>query len=94
MWLRCCVDNHECIATHEDDVIIRSKDPKCSTCVLTNEHDFKLKGSGPMSHHLGSDFGRDDNGIIHFISRKNIKKIINYYLNMLGSNPKLNFLSP
>ena len=45
-------------------------------------------------HHLGYDFGRDDNVTLHFAPRKHIKKMIDYHVNMLDSKPNLNFMSP
>ena len=47
-----------------------------------------------MSCHLGCDFGRDDDGALHFAPRKCIEKMIDCHVNMIGSNPKLNVISP
>ena len=66
-WLRHHGKHHyEHIAVYVKDLFVASKDPKGVTDVLTKKHSFKLKGTGPISYHLGCDFGRDDDGTLHF----------------------------
>jgi len=45
-----------------DDVTATAKDPKAITDLLQTKYQFKLKGMGPISFHLGCDFIRDDDG--------------------------------
>ena len=67
IWMRPCgEDYYEHIAVYVDDLLIASKDPKAIIDVLTNKHSFKLKVTGPISYHLGCDFGSDDDGTLHF----------------------------
>ena len=47
-----------------------------------------------MSHHLGCDFGRDEDGTLHFSPRKCIEKMEECYLSMFGSKPKKIYMSP
>ena len=56
IWLRDCKEHYECIAVHVDYLLIASKDPQGVVDTLTNNHHSKLKGTGPMSYHLGCDF--------------------------------------
>ena len=93
-WLKDCGDNYECIAVYVDYLLIASKDPKGLVDVLINKHKFKLKGTGPISYHLGYYFGRDDDGTLHFSPRKCTKKMIDFHFNMFRSKLKLNFMSP
>ena len=53
-------DVYKYIAVYVDDLAIASRDPQAIVDVLTNKHHFKLKGTGPISFHLGCDFNRDD----------------------------------
>lgn len=93
-WLKDCGDHYEHISVYVDDLLIASKDPKGLVDILTNEHKFKLKGTGPMLCHLGCDFARNDDGTLQFAPCKHIQKMIDCHFNMLGSKPKLNVISP
>ena len=61
IWLKHCGEYHEHIDVCVDDLLIASKDTQGVVDSLTNKHDLKIKGKGPMSYHLGRDFGRDGN---------------------------------
>ena len=47
-----------------------------------------------MSHHLGCDFGRDNDRTLHLCPRKNTEKMIYCHVKMFGSKSKLNVMSP
>ena len=49
-------DHYEYIAVYVDNLAIASKDPKAIIDCLLNKFKYKLKGVGPISHHLGCDF--------------------------------------
>ena len=53
-------DYYEYIATYVDDLAICSKDPQAIIDKLKKEYKYKLKGTGPLSYHLGCDYFRDD----------------------------------
>jgi hypothetical protein len=55
---------YEYIAVYVDGLAIAAKDPKSITDILMDMHKFKLKGTGPISYHLGCDFFRDKNGLM------------------------------
>ena len=44
------------IAIYVDDLAIVAKDPKSLFQVLIDKYKYKLKGTGPISFHLGCDF--------------------------------------
>ena len=47
--LRDCGEHYDHIDVYVDDLLIASKDPQSTVDTLTNKHNFKLKGTGPMS---------------------------------------------
>ena len=73
---------------YTDDLLIASKD--CSSIIneLTIDHNFKLKGTGPISFHLGCDFFRDKDGNLCYAPKKYIEKTIDNYVRIFGRKPK------
>ena len=59
-----------------DELLITSNYSKETIFVLTNKNYFKLKGPGPISYHLGCDFGRDDDGTLYFVPKKHIETMV------------------
>jgi len=53
-----------------------TKDPKAITDLLQDKCQFKLKGTGPISFHLGCDFVRDEDGTMCMSPRKYIEKLL------------------
>ena len=45
--------HYECVAVYVDNLLIASKVPQAIVDLLTKEHKFKLKGTGPTKYHLG-----------------------------------------
>ena len=77
IWLRPHGEDHyECIAIYVGDLLIASKCPKSIIDFLTNKHCFKLKGTSPISYHLGCDFGRNNDGTLHSAPKKHIEIMI------------------
>ena len=93
LWLKDCGDYYECIAVYADDLLIASEDPKDLVNILTNENNFKLKGPGPISYHLGCGFRGNDDGTLHFAPRKKIEKMIDFHFNIFRSKPALNHVT-
>ena len=75
MWLKDCGENYDHVAVCIDNLLIVSKDPQGVVDVLINKHNFKLKETVPISYHLGGDFGRDEDGTLHFAPKKFIEKM-------------------
>jgi hypothetical protein len=88
IWMRQVDDHYEYIAVYVDDLMIASKDPSKLVDTLTNEYKFKLKGSGPVTFHLGCDWFRDEDGVLCFAPRKYIVKMIATYERLFGRKPK------
>ena len=98
MWMRKVKDDihpHcEDIAVYADDLLIASKSPQAITDQLTNKYDFKLKGAGPIKHHLGCDFARDELSALFFAPQKYVKKMSEAYFSYFGSKPNASCSSP
>jgi hypothetical protein len=94
IWMRKNGNIYEYIAVYVDDLAIAAKDPKSITDTLMDKHKFKLKGTGPITYHLGCDFFRDSNGVMCSAPHKYIDKMISSYEQMFGCKPKTNVSSP
>ena len=88
IWMKDCGDHYEYIAVYVDDLMIMSKKPQGIIDSLTKEHKFKLKGTGPVTFHLGCDFFRDETGTLCFGPKKYIERMCDEYTRMFGSRPK------
>ena len=94
IWIRHCGDHWEYIATYVVDLAIVSKNPQEIINVLETKHNFKLKGSGPITYHLGCDFVRDEQGTLCMQPKKYIERMISTYERFFGSKPKESYSSP
>jgi hypothetical protein len=70
------------------------KDPKEFDEILENAHQFKTKGTGPISFHLGMEFSHDDNKKLRLSSTKYIEKLVNNYKRMFVELPRQIYTSP
>jgi hypothetical protein len=94
IWIHRVRDKYEYIAVYVDDLGIASENPKSIIETLTNKYGFKLKGTGPISYHLGCDFTRDEHGVMCIAPRKYIEKMDATFLRLFGHNPKQHASSP
>ena len=88
IWMRDKGDCYEYIAVYVDDLLIVSKDPQMIIGALTDEYNFKLKGTGPISFHLGCDFFRDEEGVLCYAPKKYIEKMLDNYKRIFGNYPR------
>jgi hypothetical protein len=88
IWMRMHENIYEYIAVYVDDLLIATKKPQDIVQMLQDVHAFKLKGTGPLSYHLGCDYYRDENGVLTYGPKKYIEKMVNQYTSMFGSKPK------
>jgi hypothetical protein len=63
----------ECVAACVDDLAVVAKDPKAIADALINKCNFKLKGTGPVSFHLGCGFFCDEHGCLCVAPRKQVR---------------------
>jgi hypothetical protein len=95
VWMRDKGDHYEYIATYVDDLCIASKDPKAITDCLIQKYKFKLKGTGPLTFHLGCDYTRDpETGELCVSPKKYIERFLANYERIFGSKPKRRYKSP
>jgi hypothetical protein len=66
---------YEYIAVSVDNLAIAMKNPKELTDILEKEHKFTLKGTGPISFHLGMDFTRDEGNASCISSTKTLTNL-------------------
>ena len=67
---------YEYIATYVDDLAICMKVPTEVTNSLQEKYGYELKGVGPITYHLGSDYKRDPNGTFHTSAESYINKMV------------------
>jgi hypothetical protein len=84
---------YEYIAMYVDNLAICMKDPTEVTNALRGKYGYKLKGVGPITYHLGSDYKRDPNGTFHTSAESYIDKMVKSYERTFGVTPK-GFSSP
>ena len=94
IWMRNMGDHYEYIAVYVDDLAIASKNPQAIVDALIGEHKFKLKGTGPITYHLGCDYFRDSTGTLCTAPRQYVDKMIGAYERMFGSKPRMTYASP
>jgi hypothetical protein len=87
-------DIYEYIAVYVDDLAIAAKDPKSITDILMDKHKFKLKGTGPITYHLGCDFFCDSDNVMCMAPNKYIDKMVSTYEQMFGCKPSTKVSSP
>ena len=61
IWMRDKGDHYEYhISVYVDDLAIASRNAMCIIEELEKGQGFKLKGTGPITYHLGCDYKRDE----------------------------------
>ena len=95
IWMKDCGDHYEYIACYVDDLMIASRKPQSIIDMLTaGPHSFKLKGTGPVSFHLGCDYYRDQHGTLCVGPKRYIERMITQHESLFGCKPKQNVSSP
>ena len=90
IWMRDKGDHYEYMAVYVDDLLIASRNPQAIIDELSIINKFKLKGTGPVTFHLGCDYFRDEKGTLCFGPKRYIDRMIDSYVQMFGSKPKQN----
>jgi hypothetical protein len=93
IWMRANGDHYEYVVVYVDDLGVAAKVPSIIVEELMRRYGFKLKGTGPIQFHLGSDYFRDQHGVLCFAPKKYIEKMIETYIRMFGQKPK-HYVSP
>jgi hypothetical protein len=88
IWMRHAGDHYEYIGVYVDDLLIVARNPQTIIDEFANVHKFKLKGTGPITFHLGCDFFRDEDGNLCYAPRKYIEKCLENYKRIFGEYPR------
>jgi hypothetical protein len=95
IWMKDMGDHYEYITVYVDNLLIASKNPKSTIVALeSNPINFKLKGSGPLSFHLGCDYFREEDGTMCYGPKKYITRMVDAYMCMFSSQPSTKHHSP
>ena len=86
--MRDCGDHYDYIGVYVDDLEIASKEANKIIEELEITHKFKLKGTGPMTYHLGCDFSRDEDGTLGMSPKKYLERVFDNYEKIYGEKPK------
>ena len=76
---------YEYIATYVDDLCIGAQVP--GKIIQTYKEDYKVKGDGPLSHHLGADYTIDKDKTLVYQPKKYIDRLLESYLFMFKQHP-------
>ena len=85
---------YEYVAVYVDDLLITSRDPQVIIDWLEKKNLFKLKGTGPISFHLGCNFFQDNDGTLYIGPKSYINRMAALYKTMFGQKPKPIYLLP
>jgi hypothetical protein len=55
---------------------------------------FKLKGTGPLTFHLGCDYYRDEDGVLCVSPKKYVERFLSSFERLFGHNPCRKYKSP
>ena len=84
---------YEYIATF-DDLCIAAQDPGKIIQLLKEDYKLKVKGDGPLSHHLGADYTRDKDKTLVCQPKKYIDRLLESYQSMFKEDPFKNMRTP
>mgnify|MGYP006357956311 FL=1 len=88
IWYKEVNGLYEYVAVYVDDLAIASRDPQAIVDLLEKRHNFKLKGTGNISYHLGMDFFRDEDKTLCMAPKKYIDKMLQNYERTFKSKPQ------
>ena len=81
-------DHYEYIAVYVDNLLICSRTSQPIVDMLEKKYQFKLKGTGNISFHLGCDYFRDEDGRLCYAPFKYLEKAMANYERIFGCKPK------
>jgi hypothetical protein len=95
IWMRACDDHYEYIACYVDDLLIASRKPQeIIDALMAAPNNYKLKGTGPVTYHLGCDFFRDEDGTLCVGPKAYIERMCLQFESMFGVKPRASYTSP
>jgi Reverse transcriptase (RNA-dependent DNA polymerase) len=94
IWMQQNGDVYEYIGVYIDNLAIVAKNPREIADVLEQKYKFKLKGTGPISFHLGMGFFCDEEGVLCLSPKCYIERMISTYVTPFGTKPTSKYSSP
>ena len=85
---------YEYVATYVDDLCIAAQNPGKIIQTLKKDYKLKVKGDGPLSHHLGADYTRDKDKTVVCQPKKYIDRLGDSYHSMFKQDPPKNMRTP
>ena len=85
---------YEYLAIYVDDLCIAAQDPGQIIQSLKEDFKLKVKGDGPLRHHLGADYTRDKDNTLECQPKKYIERLAESYHSMFKQNPPKNMRTP
>ena len=85
---------YEYLAIYVDDLCIAAQDPGQIIQSLKEDFKLKVKGDGPLSHHLGADYTWDKDNTIVCQPKKYIERLAESYHYMFKQDPPKNMRTP
>ena len=85
---------YEYIAPYVDDLRIAAQDPDKIIKVLKEHCKLKVKGDGPLSHHLGADYTRDKDKTLVCQPQKYLDRLLESYQSIFKQDPPKNMRTP
>jgi hypothetical protein len=93
VWMKDFGTHYEYVCVFVDDLAMAMMDPKAFTDLLKSKYNYKLKGVGEISYHLGADFYCDADGTLCMGAKTYVSHLLKNYEEMFGEKP-LPRLSP
>ena len=89
VWIRDAGDCYEYICCYVDDLLAALKDPEHFWKQFRSPpYNFKLKGGGEPTYHLGADFYRDNDGVLALGTQTYVRRMTADYVRLFGKEPK------
>ena len=85
---------YEYVATYVDDLCIAAQNAGKIIQTLKEDYKLKVKGDGPLSHHLGADYTRDKDKTLVCRPKKYIGRLVDSYHSMFKQDPPKNMRKP
>ena len=85
---------YEYIASYVDDLCIAAQGSGKIIRTLKEDYKLKVKGDGPLSHHLGADYTRDKDKTLVCQPMKCIDRLLESYQSMFKQDPPKNMRTP
>ena len=81
---------YEYIAAYVDDLCIAAQDPGKIIQTLKEDYKLKVKGDGPLSHHMGANYTKDKDKTLVCQPKKYIDRLLESYQSMFKQDPPQN----